>query len=56
MKDANKQGCEQELLNFLQRKSLIVAIVAVGIGLIQIIGLGYACCLYRAFRRNYEAV
>lgn len=24
--------------------------------LLQIVGLGYACCLYRAFRKNYEAV
>lgn len=56
MKDAIQKGCEPVLLSHLQEKSLILASVGVGIGMIQIIGLGYACCLYRAFRENYEAV
>ncbi|XP_031627242.1 CD63 antigen-like [Contarinia nasturtii] len=55
-KDATQKGCKTSLLNYLSSQSTILAGVAVAVGLIQIVGLGYACCLYRAFRKNYEAV
>ncbi|XP_055296822.1 CD63 antigen-like [Sitodiplosis mosellana] len=54
--DASKTGCKPALLKYLSSQSTILAGVAVAVGLIQIVGLGYACCLYRAFRKNYEAV
>jgi len=53
---AHKEGCMPKLLHFFESKSLILAGVGIGIALIQLIGVCYACCLYRAFRRNYETV
>jgi len=53
---AFKDGCMEKLYNILDKKSVILGAVGIGIALIQILGLGYACCLYRAFRRNYETV
>lgn len=54
--NALRDGCMPKLLHFLESKSLILAGVGIGIALVQLIGVCYACCLYRAFRRNYETV
>ncbi|KAG4070067.1 hypothetical protein HA402_013727 [Bradysia odoriphaga] len=54
--NALQDGCMPKLLHFLESKSLILAGVGIGIALVQLIGVCYACCLYRAFRRNYETV
>lgn len=53
---ATKNGCKASLLTYLSSQSTILGAVALAVGIIQIVGLGYACCLYRAFRKNYEAV
>lgn len=50
------KGCMPKLLHLFESNALIIAGVGVGIALVQLIGVCYACCLYRAFRRNYETV
>jgi len=54
--NAIQEGCMPIMLHFFESKSLILAGVGIGIALVQLIGVCYACCLYRAFRRNYETV
>lgn len=53
---ASKIGCLPKLLQFLDTKSLLLGGVGIGIALIQLIGVIFACCLSRAFRENYETV
>jgi len=56
MEFAHKDGCMPKLLTLLDDKSVVLTAVGIGVALLQLIGLAYACCLYRAFRRNYESV
>lgn len=56
MSHAFTAGCMPKLLDLFESKSLILAGMGVGVALVQLIGVCYACCLYRAFRRNYETV
>lgn len=53
---ASKIGCLPKLLQFLDNKSLLLGGVGIGIALVQLIGVIFACCLSRAFRENYETV
>lgn len=54
--NALQNGCLPKLLEFLDSKSLILAGVGIGIAIIQLLGVMFACCLSRAFRANYETV
>lgn len=53
---ASQVGCYTKLLEFLDRKSLFLGGVGIGIALVQLIGVVFACILSRAFRENYETV
>lgn len=53
---ASKMGCMPMLFNLLDSKSLLLGGVGIGIALIQLVGVFFACCLSRAFRENYETV
>jgi len=53
---SSQEGCLPKLLSFLDRKSLLLGAVGIGIALVQLIGVIFACCLSRAFRENYETV
>lgn len=53
---ASKEGCYPKLLNFLDTKSLLLGFVGIGIAIVQLIGVIFACALSRAFRENYETV
>lgn len=53
---ASKIGCLPRLLQFLDNKSLLLGGVGIGIALVQLLGVIFACCLSRAFRENYETV
>lgn len=53
---ATKDGCLPKLLQFLDNQSLLLGGVGIGIALVQLIGVVFACCLSRAFRENYETV
>ncbi|XP_059616981.1 CD63 antigen [Phlebotomus argentipes] len=53
---AMKDGCMPELLALLQKNALILAGVGIGIAVVQLLAVCFACCLSRAFKRNYEAV
>jgi CD63 antigen len=45
-----------KLNNFLGTKSMILAGIGIGIAIVQLLGVMFACCLYRSFRANYETV
>jgi CD63 antigen len=49
-------GCLPKLYEFLDNKSLLLGGVGIGIAIVQLIGVVFACCLSRAFRENYETV
>ena len=53
---ASTIGCMPKLFNLLDSKSLLLGGVGIGIALIQLVGVFFACCLSRAFRENYETV
>ncbi|CAH1710391.1 unnamed protein product [Chironomus riparius] len=53
---ASQEGCYPKLLNFLDTKSLLLGFVGIGIAIVQLIGVVFACALSRAFRENYETV
>jgi len=54
--NAIQDGCLPILLKFFKSRALILGGVGIGIAVIQLLGVCYACCLYRSFRRNYETV
>jgi CD63 antigen len=56
VKYASEEGCYQKLLYFLDTKSLLLGVVGIGIAIIQLLGVVFACALSRAFRENYETV
>ncbi|XP_076230059.1 CD63 antigen-like isoform X2 [Nomia melanderi] len=49
-------GCMQSLQSAIEYYSLILGGVGIGIAIIQIIGVIFACCLARSIRREYETV
>lgn len=50
------EGCMQNLQSAIEQNALILGGVGIGIGLIQLIGVIFACCLARSIRREYETV
>lgn len=50
------EGCMENLQSAIEQNALILGGVGTGIGLIQLIGVIFACCLARSIRREYETV
>ncbi|XP_043665826.1 CD63 antigen-like [Vespula pensylvanica] len=53
---SNSEGCMSKLEQTIKYNSLALASVGIGITLIQLIGVIFACCLARSIRREYETV
>lgn len=53
---ASQDGCLPKLLNFLDSKSLLLGVAGIGIAIVQLIGVIFACALSKAFREHYETV
>uniref|UniRef100_A0A482ZDX0 U10-Theraphotoxin-Sfo1a_1 n=1 Tax=Selenotholus foelschei TaxID=1905327 RepID=A0A482ZDX0_9ARAC len=51
-----EQGCLDALQNFMQHKILMVGGAAVGVGIIELLGVIFACCLANAIKKEYEGV
>lgn len=49
-------GCLPKLKEILENKAYVIGSVGVGIGLIQLIGVAFACTLARSIRKEYETV
>ncbi|XP_076293582.1 CD63 antigen [Lasioglossum baleicum] len=49
-------GCMQNLQAAIEHNALILGGVGIGIAIIQLIGVIFACCLARSIRREYETV
>ncbi|XP_076750280.1 CD63 antigen [Xylocopa sonorina] len=49
-------GCMESLQSAIEHNVLILGSVGIGIALIQLIGVIFACCLARSIRREYETV
>ncbi|XP_078034505.1 CD63 antigen-like [Augochlora pura] len=49
-------GCMHSLQNAIEHNALILGGVGIGIAIIQLVGVIFACCLARSIRREYETV
>ncbi|XP_043283337.1 CD63 antigen-like [Venturia canescens] len=52
----SNDGCMAKLKNTIEDKAVILGAVGIGIALVQLIGVIFACCLARSIRREYETV
>lgn len=52
----NGDGCMMKLQYAIENNAMILGGVGIGIALIQLIGVVFACCLARSIRREYETV
>nr|AAY53598.1 tetraspanin family protein [Branchiostoma belcheri tsingtauense] len=50
------QPCKTAIISFLAEKSLIVGGIGIGIGLTQLIGMIFACCLFQAKGKESDVV
>ncbi|EZA58822.1 CD63 antigen [Ooceraea biroi] len=50
------EGCMTKLQSAIENNAMILGGVGIGIALIQLIGVIFACCLARSIRREYETV
>lgn len=55
-KNAEKAGCLRNLYILLNSRALLLGGIGIGIAAFQILGVIFACCLAKAFRKNYETV
>ncbi|XP_058794193.1 CD63 antigen-like [Phymastichus coffea] len=53
---SNTEGCKKQLRNKIQDNGIILGGVGIGVALVQLIGVIFACCLARSIRREYETV
>lgn len=53
---ATANGCLPELLKLLNTKPLVLGAVAVGIAILQLLAMCFACCLSRSFCHKYDSV
>lgn len=53
---ASANGCLPELMKLLNTKPLIMGGVAMGIAVLQILAMCFACCLSRSFCNKYDSV
>ncbi|XP_011170174.1 CD63 antigen-like [Solenopsis invicta] len=49
-------GCMMKLQSAIENNAMILGGVGIGVALIQLIGVVFACCLARSIRREYETV
>ncbi|XP_029170963.1 CD63 antigen-like [Nylanderia fulva] len=49
-------GCMMKLQSAIENNAMILGGVGIGVALIQLIGVIFACCLARSIRREYETV
>lgn len=49
-----KKGCKDAFKEFVSNNLLQVIGVAVGVGVFQLLGIVFSCCLYSAYRRSYH--
>ncbi|XP_008556489.1 CD63 antigen [Microplitis demolitor] len=52
----SSEGCMKKLKDAIEDKAVILGAVGIGIALVQLIGVIFACCLARSIRREYETV
>ncbi|EGI68122.1 CD63 antigen [Acromyrmex echinatior] len=50
------EGCMMKLQSAIENNAMILGGVGIGVALIQLIGVVFACCLARSIRREYETV
>lgn len=52
----HSNGCMSNLQSAIEHNALILGGVGIGVAIIQLIGVIFACCLARSIRREYETV
>ncbi|XP_033107840.1 CD63 antigen-like isoform X2 [Anneissia japonica] len=55
-KNVYEEGCSEALFNFIKENIIIIAGIAIGVAVIQIIGVVCACCLMKSIKNEYEVV
>jgi len=50
------QGCKTVLMDFLKKNMVVIGGVAIGIAIIQLLGIVFACLLMKAIKGEYEVV
>lgn len=53
---AHHDGCLPKLYGVLNERALLLGGIGIGIAFTQVFGVLFACCLSKAFRKNYETV
>ncbi|CAG9819422.1 unnamed protein product [Phaedon cochleariae] len=51
-----KQGCLQEFGGYVKDNISIVEVVAIGLAVVQLLGIIFSCCLTKFIRSDYETV
>lgn len=51
-----EKGCFNKFRSFIEDRAVVLGGVGIGIALVQLIGVTFACCLARSIRREYETV
>ncbi|KAJ8681579.1 hypothetical protein QAD02_017371 [Eretmocerus hayati] len=53
---SHTEGCKKQFQNTIEKNGMILGVFGLGIALIQLVGVLFACCLARSVRREYETV
>ncbi|XP_071941675.1 CD63 antigen-like [Antedon mediterranea] len=56
VENAYDEGCSKALFDYFNDNIAIIAGVAIGVALVQLIGVMCACCLMRSIKNEYEVV
>lgn len=54
--DAYPHGCLERFKEMIVKNALIIGGVGIGIAVVQIVGVIFACCLAKSIRKEYETV
>lgn len=49
-------GCVNKIKGFIKSNAGVIGGIGIGIAMVQIIGIIFACCLMRAIKKHYEVV
>lgn len=52
----HKEGCLDKLVQYFKDTALVLGGVGIGVAIVQLLGVIFACCLARSIRSQYETV
>lgn len=54
--NSTSDGCVNKIKVFIKSNAGVIGGIGIGIAMIQIVGIVFACCLMRAIKKHYEVV